>query len=68
MSERFGVMFDAVPLSQKGPGSRFMREFEKVKRSFGANEDMSTREISPLTMKIEDSEYYDLEERAVLLS
>lgn len=68
LSKRFGVAFDNVPTNQKGRGSMFMNCFEKLQRSFGVDEDAGEQDVYPLTMKIEDSEYYDDDQRAVKIS
>lgn len=54
-------------MGQKGPGSRFMAAFEKIKRSFGLNNDKGIREVYPLKMGAPDLIYYDEEERTVKL-
>jgi len=68
LSARFKEAFDNVPVAQKGPGSKFMACFESLKRDFVYNDDRGMRELSPLNLKIPSSDYYDEEERMVLLS
>ncbi|TAQ85429.1 hypothetical protein B7494_g6250 [Chlorociboria aeruginascens] len=68
MSRRFGTAFENVPHSQKGPGSKFMTCFEKLKQDFGHNDDRGVRELSPINLNISDSQYYDDEERMVKLT
>ena len=37
MRHRFGDAFNNLPVALKGPGSRFMREFEGFKKDFSEN-------------------------------
>ena len=69
LSKRFGDAFDSLPLKKKGPGSNLMKAFEQVKRDFGYSKDSHTHEL-PLNMYTEkaDPEYFDDDERLVLLS
>lgn len=68
LDERFGHAFRDVPDKFKGPGSRFMTEFEKVKHSFGGV-DNDSYEISPIPLGSgHDSEHFDEDEEAVILS
>ncbi|DAA75364.1 TPA_exp: HSP70 family protein [Trichophyton benhamiae CBS 112371] len=70
MSRRFGKAFDMLPAKKKGPGSEFMRKFEIVKKDFGFNIDEDKIYELPLNMRANKvkSEYFDDEERLVLLS
>jgi hypothetical protein len=68
MSKRFGKNFEDLPLSQKGPGSRFMTSFETQKKSFGLSDDREDREIGPIRLDIPGSEYFDEDERLVILT
>lgn len=70
MSEKFGDNFDyLLSFEKKGPGSRFMKEFEAVKRDFGnSDEPHQTFEI-PLNMHgVKDSDIYDTDESVVILT
>lgn len=69
MRRRFGQAFDDVEPRRKGPGSRFMTQWEGVKRSFGQSGDYITKEIGPLNMKgVPDSQWYDSEDCSVKLT
>ncbi|KAH7411293.1 Hsp70 family protein-like protein [Cadophora sp. MPI-SDFR-AT-0126] len=69
LSNRFGADFDDVPFSRKGPGSEFMRNFERVKRDFGLKEDDDVQELGPIRLNFTpDSEYYDEDEHVIKLS
>jgi hypothetical protein len=68
LSKRFRNAFDNVPHEQKGPGSKFMTSFEKLKRSFGYDQDRGIREVGPLKLNVPDSMFYDEDERVVKLS
>lgn len=69
LSKRFGHAFDSLPLKKKGPGSNLMKAFEQVKRDFGYLSEDQIHEL-PLNMFIEkpDPEYFDVDERLVLLT
>jgi hypothetical protein len=69
LSARFGDTFDSLPLKRKGPGSDLMKKFELIKGDFGHSTQDMTYEL-PLNLKIDkvDPEYYDEEERLVLIS
>lgn len=69
MSCRFGQDFDKLPAKKKGPGSRFMKEFESLKRDFGGQRNAQMKFEVPLVMKgVAYSEYYDEEECMVKLT
>ncbi|KAK5120261.1 hypothetical protein LTR85_006467 [Meristemomyces frigidus] len=69
MRERFGQAFDDVEPRRKGPGSRFMNQWESVKRSFGQSGSYLTKEIGPLNMRgVFTSEWYDDEDCLVKLT
>lgn len=70
MSQRFGKAFDMLPAKKKGPGSEFMRKFEIIKKDFGFNIEEDRIHELPLNMiaSTVKSEYFDAEERLVLLS
>ena len=69
MSKRFGRAFDTLPLRRKGPGSEFMKAFERVKRFFGHSSENRVYEL-PLNMTAAniDPEFFDDEERLVRLT
>jgi hypothetical protein len=63
MSSTFGTVFDNLPFGLKGPGSRFMKEFEIVKRDFGSNSRHDETFEIPLAMRgVEESVNYEPEE------
>lgn len=67
MSEKFGAAFDNVAAAKKGPGSRFMEDFEILKFDFrdSAHDDMVEL---PLRMDIEESESYDPDDGTIKLT
>ncbi|KAF7157792.1 hypothetical protein CNMCM6106_003921 [Aspergillus hiratsukae] len=69
MSDRFGDAFDNLPTKRKSPGSDFMKKFEIIKRDFGNSDEETTFEL-PLNMTVAnpDPEFFDEEERLVLIS
>jgi len=63
--DRFGRAFEDVLGRFKGPGSRFMMEFEKAKHSFGSA-DNDTYEIGPIPLGTGHCpEHFDEEEEYV---
>ena len=69
MSQRFGSAFDNIKMRRKGPGSRFMESWERIKRSFGDPGDYRTQEIGPLVMRgVGTSQYYDEDDSIVRLT
>ncbi len=68
MSRRFGKSFEDLPFSQKGPGSRFMTEFETHKQSFGLSDNRENFQIGPIRLDVPGSEYFDEYERSVILT
>ncbi|TID18547.1 heat shock 70 kDa protein 12A [Venturia nashicola] len=63
MSSRFGQDFDNLPAKKKGPGSRFMKEFESLKRDFGGTRNAQMKFEVPLVMKsVVYSTHYDMDE------
>jgi hypothetical protein len=70
MSKRFGQPFDqGVKFEKKGPGSKFMKEFESCKRDFGRSSDYHQEfEVSLLIPGARDSQYYDSDECLVKIS
>lgn len=45
-----------------------MQSFEGIKRDFGYSDDETVKEIGPINLRLEDSEYYDSDERMVNLT
>jgi len=69
MQSRFGKAFNEIEMRRKGPGSRFMESWERIKRAFVEPEDQRIREVGPLRMKnVSSSQYYDEDESMVHLT
>ncbi|KAF2102746.1 actin-like ATPase domain-containing protein [Rhizodiscina lignyota] len=68
MSDTFGAAFDSVPFPKKGPGSKFMREFESIKVNFGSETVDQTYEIPLLLRGVQSCPNYDMEETMVKFS
>ncbi|KAH0562391.1 hypothetical protein GP486_002914 [Trichoglossum hirsutum] len=64
MSRKFGEDFDRLSFELKGPGSRFMREFEGCKRDFGSSYE-AEYQFTLVMRGVEDSEYYDADQSQV---
>lgn len=56
MKERFGAAFTEIPKSKRAPGSQFMDEFEKVKKTF--NGDLHAFFEVPLEMDAKMDDVY----------
>ncbi|KAF7191493.1 Heat shock protein SSA4 [Pseudocercospora fuligena] len=65
MSERFGAAWDDLPLRQRGPGSRFMNEWENVKRGFGEPGAEDEPEVYLVLEGDHDDKFYDSDENTV---
>jgi hypothetical protein len=59
MSRIFGEPFDSIPFEKKGPGSKFMNDFECIKRDFGSNGTEEEFEIQMPMQGVQDSDNYD---------
>ncbi|KAF2131051.1 hsp70-like protein [Dothidotthia symphoricarpi CBS 119687] len=70
MSQTFGRKFDQLKFEKKGPGSRFMKEFECHKRDFGYSDNLLDQlyELNLVIPQAEDSEFYDGDESVVKLN
>lgn len=68
LNTTFGHNYTSVPMSKRGPGSRFRTSFESVKRNFSGLENKRIFEIGPIDMDVSDSIHYDDDEGAVRLS
>jgi hypothetical protein len=66
MTDRFGEAYTSVSEANRGPGSTFMGDFEIAKKDFGSGHDEHT--ISLRMDDAPDSEYYDSDERRVILT
>ncbi|KAK3348636.1 hypothetical protein B0T25DRAFT_546149 [Lasiosphaeria hispida] len=68
MCDRFGSAFTELDSSKTGPNSKFMLDFEAIKRSFGESE---YEQINRLTLKMDradDSDYYSAEDYEVIVT
>lgn len=68
MRKKFGSAFDAVPLEKKGPGSKFMEEFEVLKSGFGEGQGIDDVVELTLRMDLGESESYDPDDRTIKLT
>lgn len=69
MYEKFGDDFKKLKFEKKGPGSRFMKDFEGYKRDFGSSSDLDQAyELQLVMSKVPNSPYYDNEESVVKLT
>ena len=68
MVANFGDAFTSVPMSKRGPGSRFMDAFESAKRNFDNSTARRKIKIWPIVMDVADSTYYDKDEATVYLT
>ena len=68
MSQRFGAAWDQIEERRKGPGSRFMDQWERVKRSFGDAGDDRVQELQLNIRGATDSQWYDEDENMVKLT
>jgi molecular chaperone DnaK (HSP70) len=69
LSSHFGFEFSHLDFKKKGPGSRLMKEFEAIKRDFGASPNSQKEFRVPLVLKtVGDSSYYDEDEHMVIVS
>jgi lantibiotic modifying enzyme len=72
MTKRYGHAFSSLPIHRIGPASKFMEDFETVKRDFDGKDPTRTFEIH---LKMRDLEekgrsvvQYDFEEDAITLT
>jgi len=68
MTKEFGTAYTSLPITKRGPGSKFMEAFESAKRNFGWVADGKSMEIGPIAMKLRHSLSYDDDEQTVKLS
>lgn len=71
MRRRFGQPFIKLPIDKKGPGSRFMREFEGLKKNFSGTShgfDPISLTMPGLERGMVDPGHYDFEYKDVKLS
>lgn len=67
MTDRFGEAYTSISETHRGPGSKFMAEFESAKKDFGAGGNDFEDRVA-LTMDSPKSEYYDSDDRSVILT
>lgn len=67
MSENFGAAFDSLPYDKKGPGSRFMKDFEGRKRDFSSSNLSGDCEVTLRMPDAPESDFYDPEESIVTI-
>jgi hypothetical protein len=69
MSSMFGPDFDQLDPKKIGPNSKFMQEFEHLKRNFGRNRNKKTTfELTLVMPKVKYSKHYDDEECVVRIT
>jgi len=68
MTQQFGTAYTSLPITKRGPGSRFMEAFESAKRNFGWAAAGKPMEIGPIAMELGHSRFYDDDEQTVKLS
>lgn len=66
MIQKFGDGYESLPMTKRGPGSKFMASFESAKRNFRGSSNDNTSEIGPLILDVV-SPLYDDDEMAVKL-
>ncbi|KAH7135278.1 hypothetical protein B0J11DRAFT_156863 [Dendryphion nanum] len=69
MSEKFKKQFDDLSFEKRGPGSRFMKDFENHKHDFGYTDNLDhVYEIYLVMPGVSTSEFYDDEESTVQIN
>jgi molecular chaperone DnaK (HSP70) len=68
MSNTFGEAFENVPFDRKGPGSKFMREFETSKKEFGSGGEGDDYEVTLPMQGLDDHENYESDTSTVIIS
>ncbi|OCK73988.1 actin-like ATPase domain-containing protein [Lepidopterella palustris CBS 459.81] len=69
MCDKFGAHFENLKFEKKGPGSRFMKDFEGYKRDFGSSNDLDqVYELALVMSGVSSSSYYDDDESVVKLT
>ncbi|KAF9767662.1 hypothetical protein IL306_015139 [Fusarium sp. DS 682] len=67
MEERFGDVFSSLPYEKTDAGSKFMTQFESIKRDFGVSK-RSRQYLLDLNLKCPDSRWYHSEENEVVIT
>ena len=73
LTRRFGAHFTSLPLSKRGPGSKFMKDFEYIKNDFdGTNYQSTSIQLIMRTLEDDDSQYdldhYEPDEGEIILT
>lgn len=72
MIDRFGKALSSLPMTKTGPGSKFMEEFETIKRDFDDKDPSKTFEIRLKMQDLNKNDrnwaQYDFEEDEVILT
>lgn len=70
MKQQFGDAYTRLDLKKRGPGSRFMRDFEFRKKNFGGrDQDKDDFEVAPIDLDLPTpTPKYDEDDRCVKLS
>lgn len=69
LEQTFGDKYTSVPISKRGPESKFHASFESAKRNFsGLEKSQRGYEIGPIKMDWYDESNYDDDELAVKIS
>jgi hypothetical protein len=72
MTQRYGDAFSSLPIQKIGPASKFMEDFETIKRDFGGRDPTQTFEIHlkmrDLDKKDRSVVQYDFEEDEITLT
>lgn len=67
MEERFGPLFTSLSYQKTGVGSKFMTQFESIKRDFGFSK-RSRQYLLDLNLGCEDSQWYRSDENEVVIT
>ncbi|KAF5704859.1 Hsp70 family heat shock protein [Fusarium globosum] len=67
MEERFGSSFSSLSYQKTGAGSKFMTQFESIKRHFGVSK-LAKRHLIDLNLGCADSQWYRGDENEVVIT
>lgn len=67
MKQKFGAAFESLAYEKKGPGSRFMKDFESRKRDFGSSLLADSCEVMLPMSNVPESTFYDPDESSVII-
>ena len=72
MRDRYGKAFSSLPATKIGPGSKFMEDFETIKRDFDDNDPTQTFQVHlkmrDLRRQDQNVVQYDFEEDEIMLT